>query len=282
MIHTNWKQYFYFSKKELKGIIVLGIILFGSVLIGQIFITKKPEDKADKVIVKTKLFYFDPNKIDSQTAILLGLPEKQVRSLMHYRLKGGRFKNRDDFAKLYGLSPENFQLLRPYILMNNESEKVGAYYYRNQPNRNAGLNKNERNEFDLKKININSINETEWSKITLIPQALVKQIIAYKTYLGVYTSVYQLKKVYGMNDSIFQLIRPNIYVLNKLNELPNANALNFNDWKKLNLFTDQQIWTILRLKKEHNGSISLISIVESCDLTEMEATRLKSKIQLSN
>lgn len=282
MINTNWKQYFYFSKKELKGIIVLGIILFGSVLIGQIFITKKPEDKADKVIVKTKLFYFDPNKIDSQTAILLGLPEKQVRSLMHYRLKGGRFKNRDDFAKLYGLSPENFQLLRPYILMNNESEKVGAYYYRNQPNRNAGLNKNERNEFDLKKININSINETEWSKITLIPQALVKQIIAYKTYLGVYTSVYQLKKVYGMNDSIFQLIRPNIYVLNKLNELPNANALNFNDWKKLNLFTDQQIWTILRLKKEHNGSISLISIVESCDLTEMEATRLKSKIQLSN
>jgi DNA uptake protein ComE-like DNA-binding protein len=282
MIHSNWKQYFYFSKKELKGIIVLGIILFGSVLIGQIFITKKPEDKADKVIVKTKLFYFDPNKIDSQTAILLGLPEKQVRSLMHYRLKGGRFKNRDDFAKLYGLSPENFQLLRPYILMNNESEKVGSYYYRNQPNRNAGLNKNERNEFDLKKININSINETEWSKITLIPQALVKQIIAYKIYLGVYTSVYQLKKVYGMNDSIFQLIRPNIYVLNKLNELPNANALNFNDWKKLNLFTDQQIWTILRLKKEHNGSISLIRIVESCDLTEMEATRLKSKIQLSD
>ena len=282
MIKSNWKQYFYFSKKELKGIIVLGIILLGSVLISQIFIIKKPEDKSDKVIVKTKLFYFDPNKIDSQSAILLGLPEKQVRSLIHYRLKGGRFKNRDDFAKLYGLSPENFQLLRPFIFMNIESEKEGPNYYRNQRKRNTGLNKKDRNDFDFNKININSIDETEWSKVILIPKALIKRIIAYRIYLGVYTSVYQLKKVYGMNDSIFQLMIPNVYVQNKENELPNANALNFNDWKKLNLFTDKQIWMILRLKKEHNGRISLISIVESCDLTEMEATRLTSKIQLSN
>jgi DNA uptake protein ComE-like DNA-binding protein len=283
MIDPAWKKYFYFSNKELKGIVVLGFILLGSVLVSQLLSTKPRVSALEKLNSQFKLFNFDPNLIDSQSAILLGIPARQVMSLLHYRAKGGRFKNKDDFARLYGLTEEKYQLLRPYIVMAEAHPK--QYYTSKQGNRNNQYYKynDSYNGKEVKgKMNINSINEKEWEAITPLNIGLIKRIIAYKNYLGVYKSIYQLNKVYGMNDSTFQLLRAHIYVDNKHNELPNANALNFNDWKNLNLFTDRQIWTILKMKKANQGKISWSELVESFDLSEMEAKALKSKIQLSD
>jgi len=282
MIDPNWKKYFYFSTKELKGILVLGFILLGSVLVSQFFPSKNQFSATYQAKIQHKLFRFDPNKIDSQGAILLGIPEKQVRSLMHYREKGGRFKNKDDFARLYGLTNETFQLLRPYIVMMEDHSKLNndTYYghkqYKYKPNQQFD------NTEQKGKMNLNSINELEWVSITTLPLSLIKRIIAYKKYLGVYTSIHQLNKVYGMSDTTYQMLKGYLYVQNKQHELVNANALSFNDWKKLNLFSDRQIWEILRMKKGNNGQISWSELVVSFDLTETEAKMLKSKIQLSD
>lgn len=283
MIDPAWKKYFYFSNKELKGIVVLGFVLLGSVLVSQLLSIKPGVSDLEKLNGQYKLFNFDPNIIDSQSAILLGIPARQVMSLLHYRAKGGRFKNKDDFARLYGLTDEKYQLLRPYIVMAEAHPK--QYDTSKQGNRHNQYYKYN-NSYDSKevqgKININTINEKEWESITILNIGLIKRIIAYKNYLGVYKSIYQLNKVYGMNDSTFQLLRAHIYVDNKQHELPNANALNFNDWKNLNLFTDRQIWTILRMKKVNQGKISWSELVESFDLSEIEAKALKTKIQLSD
>lgn len=284
MIDPNWKKYFYFSNKELKGILVLGFILLGSVLISKLFSSKQLQNGLSQAISNPTLFTFDPNTIDSQSAILLGISEKQVRSLMHYREKGGRFKNKDDFARLYGLSNEKYQLLRPYIVMTEVRYKDhhDNYYVNSKYDHKYKPNQLYDAKLDKGKMNLNSINEQEWVKVTALPLGLVKRIIAYKKYLGVYTNLHQLNKVYGMSDTAYQILKECLYVQNKQNELINANALNFNDWKKFNLFTDKQIWTILRMKKENNGKLSWSALVESFDLTEMEAKMLKSKIQLSD
>ena len=283
MIDPAWKKYFYFSNKELKGIVVLGFILLGSVLVSQLFSKKPNESVIEKANSQYQLFNFDPNNIDSQSAILLGIPERQVRSLLHYREKGGRFKNKDDFARLYGLTTEKYQRLRPYIIMAEEHPK--QYNASKQEHRNSPGYKYDNGFNDQKvigKMNINSINEKEWEKNTPLNRGLIKRVIAYKNYLGVYKSIYQLNKVYGMDDSTFQLLRAYVYVDNKQHELPNANALNFKDWKNLNLFTDQQIWAILKMKKANQGKISWSELVVSFDLSEKEAKVLKTKIQLSD
>jgi len=283
MIDPYWKKYFYFSTKELKGVLVLGFILIGSVLVSQLFPSKPQKSELSKIPNKPKLFAFDPNKIDSQGAILLGIPEKQVRSLMHYREKGGRFKNKDDFARLYGLTAEKYQILRPYIVMNEvgPNKYYDTYYKSRNYSHKYNLN-HIYDKADKGKMNLNSINEQEWANHTPLSLSLIKRIIAYKKYLGVYTNIHQLNKVYGMSDTAYYMLKEYLYVQNKQNELVNANALNFNDWKELNLFTDRQIWTILRMKKGNNGKISLSELVVSCDLTEMEAKMLRSKIQFSD
>ncbi len=58
---------------------------------------------------------FDPNKADSLTLLYNGLKPWQIRNLMKYRAKGGRFRNADDFSRLYGLTDSTFFALKPYI-----------------------------------------------------------------------------------------------------------------------------------------------------------------------
>ena len=47
---------------------------------------------------------FDPNKADSLTLLYNGLKPWQIKNLMKYRAKGGRFRNPEDFCRLYGLT----------------------------------------------------------------------------------------------------------------------------------------------------------------------------------
>jgi hypothetical protein len=120
-MQSGWKSYFIFSKKEQRGIMVLGIILLSTMLMGILFPRKEISisDKSNKYNYEKRnaaesftsqqsgpLFYFDPNTMDSMTAIRLGIPSRQVITLMRYRNKGGRFYRKEDLAKLYVLKKD--------------------------------------------------------------------------------------------------------------------------------------------------------------------------------
>ncbi len=277
MIQASWKAYFYFSQKEIKGIVVLGCILFGSVLLSWLLPHNNSlRDNASKHASATHLFYFDPNTIDSVQAIQLGLPEKQVKSLLHYRLKGGYFKSPDDFARLYGLSPELFSLLKPYVQVKQGSSKTFAW---KKFNLSHVLNGNE--EVDWK-LDINTATANEWQKKTQLPLSVIQHILAYKNYLGAFTRVGQIGKVYGLSDSVYQCMKHHLYIAHTEHVLVNANAMGFADWQQLGLFSDKQISLILKLRKEQGGRIGWREIAEICDLSQVEASQLRSRVHIDD
>ena len=53
---------------------------------------------------KAELFAFDPNIADSTQLLRLGLAPWQVRNIYRYRAKGGIYRDKTDFARLYGLT----------------------------------------------------------------------------------------------------------------------------------------------------------------------------------
>jgi len=277
MIISNWQSYFYFSKKELKGIIVLGIILTGSVLMSMVFSTTVSNHNvvSNAAIKPLHLIYFDPNQIDSVQAINLGIPERQVRSMLHYRARGGHFKNADDFAKLYGLKNELFLLLRPYIKM-NPKKKSDDLFYTNQKS-----SKQFNDEKDNWKMDINNADENEWVLRTNLNKELIRRILSYRNYIGSFTSPYQLNKIYGLPDSILQKLRGHLYIKPGAKIILNANAMSFKDWKQLGLFSDQQVWAILRLRKQNDGKIGWEQLIEACDLSQNDALQLKQRIHFS-
>ena len=62
-----------------------------------------------------ELFRFDPNKVSVEDLCRLGFSQRQAESIDAYRLKGGRFRRKSDFAKSYVVSDEMFARLEPYI-----------------------------------------------------------------------------------------------------------------------------------------------------------------------
>ena len=66
---------------------------------------------------KPALFQFDPNTICPDSLCLLGFSRKQAESIVKYRDKGGKFRKKSDFAKMYVVSEEKYRELEPYIVL---------------------------------------------------------------------------------------------------------------------------------------------------------------------
>lgn len=60
-------------------------------------------------------FKFDPNTIDIDGLKRLGFSEKQAQAIDNYRIKGGRFRRKSDFAKSFVVADSVYERLEPYI-----------------------------------------------------------------------------------------------------------------------------------------------------------------------
>ncbi|MBR4602462.1 MAG: helix-hairpin-helix domain-containing protein, partial [Prevotella sp.] len=63
---------------------------------------------------------FDPNTASESQLLSLGLSRQQVRNILKYRSRGGRYRVKEDFARLYGLTLEKYRQLEPYITIKTE------------------------------------------------------------------------------------------------------------------------------------------------------------------
>ena len=64
---------------------------------------------------RVESFRFDPNTASHDDLCRLGLSTKQAQSIVNYRLKGGRFRRKSDFARSYVVSDSLYARLEPYI-----------------------------------------------------------------------------------------------------------------------------------------------------------------------
>lgn len=302
---NSWQAYFIFSEKERKGIVVIGIILSLSIIFS-LFTTPKKESAgkiASTESIKPHLFTFNPNTIDSAEAISLGIPVKQVNTLLRYRNKGGRFRKKEDILKLYGLDPDIAHQLIPFIELtfNDENQRWRNYTTINKKSSYKTIHeeaykfskwKNKENSFAnrvaMKRgasnwtIDINEADANEWHIKTSLPMNVVQQIINYKNYLGGFTHPLQLNKVYGLTDSSLQSLRPHLLVQRNFIPLRNSSNMNFSQWKSLGIFDDQQIFEILKMRKQQGGRLSWRKLVILFDLPEKQALWLKSQIVISD
>ena len=274
---NSWKAYFIFSKKEQRGVMVLGCLLLGSLAIGYFFPTKERVDK-NTISIKEKMFFFDPNTIDSMEALRLGIPQKQVNTLLRYRNKGGRFYNKEDIAKLYGLEKELVEKLIPFVVIQNkESNRL----YRNKLSSTYNKFSSTYKNVDDWSIDINTSDEKQWATQTKLNAAVIKNIIHYRNYLGGFTNLNQIKKVYGFNVADYYLLKPHLKLGKINNHKPNASIMSFEQWKQVGIFADREIAKILRIRKENGGHIGWKELVILFDLTAAQAEMLQNTIQIS-
>ena len=73
---------------------------------------RAPEPRSERTY---ETFPFDPNTVSLKDLQRLGLSERQAATIENYRQKGGRFRNKDDFRKMYVVTDTLFARLEPYI-----------------------------------------------------------------------------------------------------------------------------------------------------------------------
>ncbi len=152
--------------------------------------------------IKHELFPFDPNELDSAGWRRLGLREKTVRTILNYRSKGGRFREPDDLSRVYGLFPDEYERLRPYVRITrqatNHPETKKALYADGSKAQKA---------FDPVVVNINSADSATWEALPGIGPRLSQRITRYREALGGFYRIEQVAETYGLADSVYQKIR---------------------------------------------------------------------------
>ena len=164
----------------------------------EVFATATKERKLRQEAVRTaQLFPFNPNTADSATLLRVGLKPWQVKNLMAYRRAGGCWKNADDFKRLYGLTEEEFQRLRPYIQIPPPVKEV--YFTEHDRARQDSLHYLRPEKFtQLTVLDLNSVDTLTLRKIPGIGVGYSLAIVRYRERLGGFVSVAQLKEIEGL------------------------------------------------------------------------------------
>lgn len=212
---NNWINYRnkigdFRSAKDVKKLYSLDAITYERIAPYFIFNNEKssPSSKATPES-KTPISYFqfDPNTADKSQLIELGIPQKAASTIINYRSKGGKFHKAEDLLKIYGFPKDVYRNLEPYIIIptteqNNEKETEKT---------------TTKNEYKKEKavnvtININTAAPEGWQKLNGIGPAYSKRIVKFRDALGGFYSTQQIAETYGLPDSVFQKIAPQLQI----------------------------------------------------------------------
>ena len=77
----------------------------------------KTSGERSSVPVGSRTFPFNPNTITEDSLQLLGFSQRQAASIIKYRTKGGKFRVKRDFARMYVVDSAKYAALEPFILL---------------------------------------------------------------------------------------------------------------------------------------------------------------------
>ncbi|MBP3260439.1 MAG: helix-hairpin-helix domain-containing protein [Prevotella sp.] len=152
---------------------------------------------------KAERFCFDPNTADSTQLLRLGLQPWQVRNIYRYRARGGIYRTREDFARLYGLTRKQYRELAPYIRISADYLPAATLIGRRHTataDHTANGTARDSLEYPVKlkpgqHIELNTADADELRRVPGIGHYYAAQILRYGRWLGGYVSVDQLDEI---------------------------------------------------------------------------------------
>lgn len=125
-------------------------------------------------------------------------------NVLQYRRKGGSFRKREDFRKIYGLSEEKYQELYPYIEIRVEETPATEMEVREEKLPATPL---VEKPFKYEKgtlVELNRADTTELKKVPGIGSVYARRIVNYRNRLGGFYTTAQLQEIELEADSLVQ------------------------------------------------------------------------------
>ena len=172
---------------------------------------------------KAELFAFDPNTADSTQLLRLGLAPWQVRSIYRYRAKGGIYRDKADFARLYGLTVGQYRRLEPYIRISPDYRPASEVY--SKPSHDAYARDTIKYPLKLKPgqtVSLNTADTTLLKRVPGIGSGFAGAIIRLRERLGGFYDTAQLLALpyFTADPSACKKLNVNKLTLNQLRRHP--------------------------------------------------------------
>lgn len=166
-------------------------------------------------------FPFDPNTADSTELLALGLEPWQVRNIYKYRAKGGVFRKKEDFGRVYGLTNRQYRELAPLIRIGSDYQPYTSRGYQNVPYDEAPDSVPGR-RFPAKlrqgeRIDLNDADTVLLLKVPGIGSYFARQIVRKRKMLGGFYSVRQLLEIQDMPEEALPYFEVNPAKVHRLN-----------------------------------------------------------------
>lgn len=219
-------------------------------------------------------FPFDPNTADSTQLLRLGLRPWQVRNIYKYRSKGGVYRTKEDFARLYGLTVKDYRRLEPYIQISSDyrpaAELVGERprYERDTLLRPIKIDSTQH-------IVLNTADTNQLKKVPGIGSYYAKEIVRHGKWLGGYVSVDQLDEIDGFPSEAkkyFVVERPTPQRIN-------VNRLTLQQLRRHPYINYYQAKTIVDYRRLHGDIHSLQDLRFSRDFSPEAIRQLEPYVE---
>ena len=294
------REFFYLQKSDRKVILTLLLVIV--IALGVIFIVGGESEEAvslkDSLArtsnyyvapKKTELFVFDPNTADSTLLLRLGLQPWQVKNIYKYRAAGGVYREKTDFARLYGLTVKQYRELEPYIRISDDYLPASTLLKHEKRGYQEGTRDSARQNHGSvplipqyspklrpgETVELTTADTTALKTIPGIGPYFARKIVQYGQRLGGYVSIDQLDEIEDFPQDAKQYLVINEAHPQKLN----LNKLSLNELKRhpyINYFMARAITDYRRL---HGPIHSLQDLRLSKDFTPEAITRLEPYVE---
>jgi competence ComEA-like helix-hairpin-helix protein len=176
-----WKDFFYFSKREKQGIIVL-ISLIAGIFIGKFLFT--PKENSD---------------VSAQNEQIAEATDSVAPSFEPYKRPSTNFSKKKQ--------PEKRTYYQNETSLNTSEKSVDRTEYADKKPAAQEFEKQEKFS-DGTVIELNVSDTSDLKKIPGIGSSFAKRIVGYRQLLGGYYRLEQLQEVYGMYVELFEKITP--------------------------------------------------------------------------
>lgn len=154
--------------------------------------------------VRIDPFLFDINQVSSDTLRMLGFPEVSVKSLMTFREKGWKINKVEDLKKTYGITPEFYAFISPWVQIKKMDKPVFQPIISTQ----------------VQILDLNTADTIQLEALPGIGMKLAKRIVQYRDRLGGFHSIDQLFEIYGMKPETIEKIRSRLRIETPHRQIP--------------------------------------------------------------
>ena len=226
---------------------------------------------------KGELFYFDPNQLDRAGWARLGLRDKTIGTILNYVSKGGHFRKAEDLQRIYGLHPDEYSRLAPWVRISevpNPETRSSPTAYTKTP---AVIR-----EKTIRLVDINQSDTTAWISLPGIGSKLASRIILFREKLGGFYSADQVGETFGLADSVFRKIKP-LLLMNPTNlRKININAATVEVLKSHPYIRYELARPIIAYREQHGLFKQLNELIKIPGITEARFNQIAPYLKLED